>query len=94
MPKSYDRRKLRLENPPACTNCLTHGHHTEAGPGMRGLCRWCYDTARAIGRNPDAELVCAHHQNRRVTRALMDRLDREAERRRTRQRAKRKAGRR
>jgi len=93
MPKSYDRTKLRLDNPPCCSNCLEHGHHAEAAPGMRGLCRWCYDTSRAIGRLPEAELVTAH-RNGRITRTVLDQLDRAAERRRATKRAKRKAGKR
>ena len=93
MPKAYDLKQLRLDNPPACPNCLEHGYHTEAATDGGRHCRWCADVNRAYPDLPDAELL-AHHAAGRVPAAAFAAFEARCKERRSRQRAKTKAGRR
>ena len=93
IPKTYDPKRDRLNNPPACANCLQHGHHTDAAPDGGRHCRWCADVKRAYNTLPDLELL-EHHTNGRVPTRAFQEFEARTRGRRTKQRAKAKAGRR
>ena len=93
IPKTYDPKRDRLPNPPACPNCLTHGYHAEAAADGSRHCRWCADVNRAYPDLPDAELL-AWHTLGRVPSSAFAAFEARCRERRTKQRAKAKAGRR
>jgi hypothetical protein len=61
------------EGNPGCESCARSGvwspRHQQSS-----LCQWCADWSQAEGHFPPKSLLEAHHQGKRITNALLDKL--------------------
>lgn len=56
-----------------CTSCLRIGKCEPRDRSRYALtCRWCGDFKASEGRSPSADLLLAHHEGKRITRAMIE----------------------